>query len=111
LLAAMPAANDQKTFLRCCADIFPSETAQDTPAAPVRPNFLAPATLDPATIAELTATFAAFIGPLARVLVDRAITKAGSPAKLLDLLASEIASKNDRERFLRTVPPALRRDP
>lgn len=63
----------------------------------------APALLEPKAIAELKATLATFLGPLARVLVDRALARSSSVPALLDLLAAEIDSPTDRERFLRAT--------
>jgi hypothetical protein len=75
---------------------------------PSRSGTPAPVALDPAVIAELKATFAEFVGPLAKALVDRAVVRTGNVSDLLDLLASELDSPDERERFLRAVPAALR---
>jgi serine/threonine-protein kinase len=47
---------------------------------------------------------ALYIGPMARVIVSRAATHARSVQDLYQLLAAEIPSLHDREKFLRTMP-------
>ena len=117
LLKSIPIKGDQDAFLRRCGGIFGSGTVGATPASnPARPPASpqaatqAPASLDPTAIAELKKTFAAFVGPLAAVLVDRAIARSRSASELLTLLAAELDSTTDRERFTRAVPAAFRQD-
>ena len=52
-------------------------------------------------IPELTTVLAAFVGPIARVLVRRRAETAGSISELVDQLAAEIANGPDRTEFLR----------
>jgi serine/threonine-protein kinase len=47
---------------------------------------------------------AIFIGPMAKVIVGRAVTHARSVEDLYQALATEISSPNDREKFLRSKP-------
>ena len=67
--------------------------------------------LDPAGVAQLKATFATFLGPMAKVLVDRALPKAGSVSELIDQLAAELDSPDDRERFKQAVTKARQEGP
>jgi DNA-directed RNA polymerase subunit RPC12/RpoP len=110
LLAAIPNASDREPFLRGCGDLIPTGT-MDAPAAPATQpasgalpaNPPASALLAPAGVADLKATLATFVGPLAKVLVDRALARAGSVPELLDLLAAELDSPKDQERFRQAV--------
>jgi class 3 adenylate cyclase len=52
-------------------------------------------------IPALTTILAAFVGPIARVLVRRRAETAGSISELVDQLAAEIANGQDRSEFLR----------
>ncbi|HTW70551.1 MAG TPA: serine/threonine-protein kinase [Acetobacteraceae bacterium] len=48
---------------------------------------------------------AEYVGPIAKVLVKRALQRASSPAALWDTLAAEIEHGGDRAAFLRQRPP------
>jgi DNA-directed RNA polymerase subunit RPC12/RpoP len=113
LLASIPASDDRKVFLGCCGDLFGSRApAAAPPPVPILSDggSRAPAAHDPAAIGELKTTFATFVGPLASVLVDRAIANARTASDLLAMLADELESQDDRKRFLRAVPAALRQE-
>jgi eukaryotic-like serine/threonine-protein kinase len=45
---------------------------------------------------------AAYIGPIASILVERAAKRTQSPKELYEALAAEIPSQLDREKFLRS---------
>jgi serine/threonine-protein kinase len=47
---------------------------------------------------------AVYIGPMAKVIVNRAAKNARSRQDLYDAVAAEIASPNDRQSFLRSLP-------
>jgi serine/threonine-protein kinase len=70
-----------------------------SPAAPATPpsgtSILSPAVLD-ATAKDL----AAYIGPMAKIIVNRAAKRAQTPKQLYEAVAAEIASAADRARFL-----------
>ena len=55
-------------------------------------------------LAQVQQDLAQFIGPMARVLVKRALREAPTVTKLYEVLALEIADERDRKKFL-----ALRR--
>jgi serine/threonine-protein kinase len=55
---------------------------------------------DPAVLNQVKKLLADYIGPLARVIVDRASKKTQSMDEMFSILSSEIASPKDRERFL-----------
>jgi serine/threonine-protein kinase len=97
-------AADRETFLRCCAMNAGSvagfatrseiRTASDTA---VRPNW------DPALLERTRKELARFIGPMARVLIERASKRASTPQQLWDALAAAIPNQADRERFQKAV--------
>jgi hypothetical protein len=49
---------------------------------------------------RLQAQLASYIGPMARLLVRRALSRAGSRQELLELLAAELTSEDDRRQFV-----------
>jgi eukaryotic-like serine/threonine-protein kinase len=55
---------------------------------------------DPDDLDRVKRQLAAFIGPVAKVLVDRTAKKAGSWRQLYELLAQEVPPGPERERFL-----------
>ena len=86
------------------ADESPHEKLGAAPEKNVR-NASPPASalLDSAAIADLKAKLATFVGPVAKVLVDRAISRSSSVSELLEMLASEIDYSDDRKKFLSSV--------
>jgi serine/threonine protein kinase len=67
----------------------------------------APSSLDPELLAGIKKEFAVYIGPMARILVDRISKRAQTIDELYTLLAAEIPSAPDRAKFLasRKRPP------
>jgi serine/threonine-protein kinase len=61
-------------------------------------------TLDPARIDRVRQELAQYVGPVARILVDRAVKKATTLQQLYDVLASEISHPQERQRFLARRP-------
>ncbi len=55
---------------------------------------------DPAVLASVSAELAAYIGPLAKVLVKKAVKKAGNLQELCRLLADSIPMEEGRRAFL-----------
>jgi hypothetical protein len=62
-----------------------------------------PASWDPAVLARVQAELAAYVGPMASVLVDRATGQAGSADRLYQILSLEIPAAADRRKFLAAV--------
>lgn len=100
LLAFVPAKADQEKFLKGCRDVF-SGTAVPLPTPPTPPEKKSASVLEPSVLESARKDLAVYIGPLARVLVDRAASKAPSKAELYQMLAGEITSAKDREAFLK----------
>ena len=96
LLEAISEEKDRASFLHCCGRLL----AAGSDAADV-------ALLNPAGIAELKTTLATFLGPLARVLVDRALPTAESVSELIHQLATELDTPEERESFTRLATERL----
>jgi serine/threonine-protein kinase len=116
LLEAIPVEKDRATFLRCCGNLLAGgpEVAVRAPTQSRPPKAPAPeptgaALLDPAGITELKTTLATFLGPLARVMVDRALPKAESVNDLIRQLAGDLDTVEDRERFTRAATQNLQK--
>jgi len=73
-------------------------------AGPTGPQTPGTGTLDPTRIDRVRKELAAYVGPLAGVLVARAAKKASDLRQLYDLLATEISTARDREAFLARRP-------
>ncbi len=59
-----------------------------------------PGSWDPVFLDKIRKDYAAYIGPMARILVDRMARRAQTVDELYKLLAAEIASEADRVKFL-----------
>jgi class 3 adenylate cyclase len=101
LAAFVPGEAERERFLRACqadlsarAAIAPSGEAAAAPAAE----------WDPAVLERAARDLAVHIGPLARVIVQRASATARGIGELYEALAAEISSPRERERFRRSAP-------
>ena len=101
LLAFLPAKADQEKFLTGCGDVFAGAAASGTTPPVPPPERKSASVLEASVLERARKDLAVYIGPMARVLVDRAATKAPSKAELYQMLAGEIASTKDRETFLK----------
>jgi hypothetical protein len=61
-------------------------------------------TWEPAVVERAKRELALYIGPMAKVIVDRAATRTSSLGELYEILAAEIGSTGDRQRFLASRP-------
>ncbi len=84
----------------------PAATVAATVAMVTR-NPTPPAAFDPNALDRLTQALAPYIGPIAKVVVTRAARSARSAEELRNLLAAEISSPADRDRFLAAVRSLL----
>jgi class 3 adenylate cyclase len=120
LTAFIPAKADQEAFLRFCVAEFSGPAAAAGTAVPGKPaassqpvavpvpaEAAAPAkppfAVDPALGERLRKELAAYVGPMAKMILSRASGKAKSLGELYDLLAAEISAPKDREKFRRAV--------
>jgi serine/threonine-protein kinase len=97
-------ADDFRAALEC-------RPTQDDVPTQVRPVSDAPSAAvlnspqwDAAQLESIRKEFAVYIGPMARILVERSSKRARSLDELYELLASEIPSTADRAKFLRSRP-------
>ena len=60
--------------------------------------------LDPVVLEAARKNLAVYIGPMARIIVGQAVNRARSVEDLYQILAQEIPSAQDREKFLRSLP-------
>jgi len=119
-IAIALAASVRRALAKRPADRFPSAMAmaealrapQAAAAVPALPESdatvlaRAPArALSPLDGQQAEKALAQFLGPIAKVLVKRALQRAASPAALWDALAAEIEHGGDRAAFLRQRPP------
>jgi hypothetical protein len=118
LLGYVPVKEDQDRFLRAWDAEFKSELddyyptpapledelpAEARPAPRRTPPQTPAASFEPAVLERARNALAVHIGPLARLLVDRAASRARTERELHDLLAAEIPSPEERDRFRRSV--------
>lgn len=89
---------DRAAFLKACRAEFGAET-QFTEVARPTPTPVPTAAWDPGLLDRLKRDLAVQIGPMAKVIVDRAAKKAHSQEELLSTLAAEISSPEERARF------------
>jgi hypothetical protein len=103
---------EREAFLRACDKEMggivtaPVEvTPEMVPTAPIGPLTATAALppLDPALLETVKKQLAAYLGPIASVVVDRAANKAHTKQELVEALAGEIPTKADREKFLAAV--------
>jgi serine/threonine-protein kinase len=94
----LPSEKERTAFLSA----FPSPRP-----APALTRARAPANVawDPAVLDRIGRLLAIHIGPVARVVVQRASARARDPLELCDMVASEIANESDRASFLKSVGP------
>jgi len=76
--------------------------AKPTPAVPQTST--ASKSWDPAVLENARKNLATYVGPMAKVLVNRAAKNARTVAELYQALAAEITTPADREKFLRSRP-------
>lgn len=100
LLAFVPAKADREKFLAACGDIFPAAPPEES-AEPTPPEPKALPKLEAAVLEHARKELAIYVGPMAKLLVNRAAANATTPAELYQLLATEIPSPKDREKFLK----------
>lgn len=108
LAAFIPSSRERDEFLawaRSDPTLQMPRPSRSTTPAPARTPEIA---WDPAVLDRARSALAVHLGPLARVLVRRASTRAHDVTELYDLLALEIPSAVERERFRRTGPAAER---
>ena len=89
--------------------VSPAAASTELPATPAvsrnpTSGYTDPAGWDPIALEGVRRQLAAYVGPVARVLVSRAAKKSQGLRQLYEALADEIASPEDRRRFLANRP-------
>jgi serine/threonine-protein kinase len=100
LAQQIPSQMDREAFLRAHevrADTAPA--AVPTAGTPI-PSANA---IDPGVIAQAKEKLAAYIGPIATVVVDRAARRTRSREEFYEALAGEIRQESDRRKFLASL--------
>ncbi len=82
----------------------PARSSEGFGASIPRPQTPITGTLDPTKIDRVRKELAHYVGPLAGVLVDRAVKRSADMRQLYDILATEISGTKEREAFLARRP-------
>ena len=86
---------DRTAFLEACREQLP----QDAARASTGSTRATPVAIDPALIERARRELTAYVGPVAKVIVTRALKKACTADELVAMLGTEIERTPDRERF------------
>jgi hypothetical protein len=108
LLACIPSANDQSAFLEACRNASRDANAPSATTASGPESQNPSSAWDEATVQAVTRNLADYMGPIASIMVQRALAKAKTGAELYDRLAAGIQDEKDREKFLQSAPVGLR---
>lgn len=102
LLAFIPSQPEREKYLIACRDIFPANPGESLPPTTGVPK-PEPAVhaWAPAVLEQAREDLAAHIGPMARMLVERAAARTQTRADLYQLLAADISSAKARGEFLK----------
>ena len=112
LAEQIPGERERDTFLRACdkelggvitAPVDTTTVAELAPTVPMPSTATAMTPLDQALLQTAKRQLAIYLGPIANVMVDRAAKKAHNKQELVEMLAAEIQSPKDREKFLGAV--------
>ncbi len=112
LAEQIPGEREREAFLRACnkelggiitAPVDTTTIAEQAPTLPM-PGATATGTpLDLALLQTVKRHLAVHLGPIASIMVDRAAKKVQTKQELVEMLAAEISSPKDREKFLGAV--------
>lgn len=82
----------------------PSSNSLANPPSATPPSGTRPRSFEPADLEAVKRELAVYLGPMARILVDRAARKTSTWKQLYDILAPEVPAGDERKRFLATRP-------
>jgi ribosomal protein S27E len=108
LLACIPSASSQQAFLEACRNASAVAETQNAAAESVPQSEAPSSAWDQASVEAVTRSLATYIGPIASIMVQRALAKARTAAELYERLAAGITDEKDREKFLQSAPVSLR---
>ncbi|MGH7246764.1 MAG: hypothetical protein ACREH9_01540, partial [Pseudomonadota bacterium] len=102
----LPGQREREAFLQSCgAGMEPPPVRNaSAPAIPAPAGTGSTRPVDPSTLAAAKQKLAAYIGPIAQVIVDRAARRVHTQSELYEAIAAEIPSARDREVFLASLP-------
>jgi hypothetical protein len=112
LAEQIPGERERDAFLRACdkelggvitAPVDTTAAAELAPMQPMPSTATTMTPLDQALLQTAKRQLALYLGPIASVMVDRAAKKAHTKQELMEMLAAEIQSPKDREKFLGAV--------
>ncbi len=103
LAEQVPEMKERESFLRLCGKSGETAAPAKTPGAS-RPRANSQSSLNPGMLEEAQRKLARFMGPIARILVDRMARKARTAEEFYSMLAAEIPSESDRASFLSSKP-------
>ena len=100
IAAEIHAPADRTAFLEACREQIPQQGAARVITGPASAT---PGAIDPVLVERARKELTEYVGPLAKVIVTRALKKAGTSGELVAMLGSEIERTPDRERFLNVM--------
>lgn len=104
LASSIHSESDRQAFLGLRAAL--SSTTEPKPATPAQPA--CSSCRDPERLAQLTSCLAEYLGPLARILVNKAAQSVDSETALIAKLTDELENETDRQHFNVTARNILR---
>jgi len=93
LAPSIPNDADRRAFLGHAAESHPTPETEATESPDC------PSCRDPERLTQLTTSLAVYLGPLARVLVNRAAQSANNEAALIEQLSAELENDADARNF------------
>lgn len=100
LAEQIPSEEDRRAFLKACRQDLSSHMPATALPIQSTPVPVQPVSWDPGALDRSRKHLAGFIGPMAKIMVDRAAKKARTVDEFLSLLSAEISSPQEREKFL-----------
>ncbi|MFN7995225.1 MAG: serine/threonine-protein kinase [Bryobacteraceae bacterium] len=113
LAEQIPTEAERRAFLKCCETQTGEMTTGRTTQSPAPSHTKATTQLlmkrewPPEVLEKARKELAHHIGPLAKIIVDKASRKAQTPAEFVELLGKEIADAAEREKFSSMLRKAL----
>lgn len=103
--APMPApVSEPAASLRTSSSPTPSPVSVKTPTPTPASGLTASQRFEPAQLERVKKELAAYLGPMARIVVDRTARKSATLQQLYELLAAEIPEGEERKKFLAGRP-------
>lgn len=97
-------ADVEKSRMEAAAGAPATTPVNNTPRAPGTVQTLNVSAFDPAELERVKSQLAIYIGPMARMIVDRTAKKAANWRELYEALAAEVPAGEERKKFLSHRP-------